>query len=68
MSEPIIPPYFLERNFGQPDLNGVRILAVDEISIRKGHRYPAVVMDYLSGRVVFVCQDRKVETLEGFFS
>jgi transposase len=63
-----IDKYFLERDFGQPDLNGLRILAVDEISIRKGHRYLTVVLDYLSGRVVFIGKDRKAKTLERFFN
>jgi len=30
---------FLERPYGQTDYQGLRILAIDEISIRKGHRY-----------------------------
>ncbi|MBW2195760.1 MAG: transposase [Deltaproteobacteria bacterium] len=63
-----IDKHFLERDYGQPDLNGLRILAVDEISIRKGHRYLTVVLDYLSGRVVFVGKDRKAKTLENFFN
>jgi len=63
-----IDKYYLERDYGQPDLNGLRILAVDEISIRKGHRYLTVVLDYLSGRVVFVGKDRKSKTLKGFFN
>ena len=58
----------MERDYGQPDLNGLRILAVDEISIRKGHRYLTVVLDYLSGRVVFVGKDRKAKTLKRFFN
>ncbi len=62
-----IDKHFLERDYGQPDLNGLRILAVDEISIRKGHRYLTVVLDYLSGRVVFVGKDRKADTLMQFF-
>ena len=62
-----IDKHFLEHDYGQPDLNGLRILAVDEISIRKGHRYLTVVLDYLSGRVVFVSKDRKAETLMQFF-
>jgi transposase len=62
-----IDKYYLERDFGQPDLNGLSILAVDEISIRKGHRYLTVVLDYRSGRVVFVGKDRKAKTLERFF-
>jgi transposase len=63
-----IDKYYLERDYGQTDLNGLRILAVDEISIRKGHRYLTVVLDYLSGRVVYVGKDRKAETLEHFFN
>jgi len=63
-----IDKYFLERDFGQPDLSDLSILAVDEISIRKGHQYLTIVLDYLTGRVVFVGKDRKSETLEKFFS
>lgn len=63
-----IDKYYLERDYGQPDLNGLRILAVDEISIRKGHRYLTVVLDYLSGRVVFVGKDRKSKSLKRFFN
>ena len=63
-----IDKHFLERDYGQPDLNGLRILAVDEISIRKGHRYLTVVLDYLSGRVVFAGKDRKADTLKQFFN
>jgi transposase len=63
-----IDKYYLEREYGQPDLTGLRILAVDEISVRKGHRYLTVVLDYITGRVVFVGQDRKADTLERFFN
>jgi transposase len=63
-----IDKHYLERDYGQPDLNGLRILAVDEISMRKGHRYLTVVLDYLSGRVVFVGKDRKADTLKQFFN
>jgi transposase len=63
-----IDKYYLERDYGQPDLNGLRILAVDEISIRRGHRYLTVVLDYLSGRVVFVGKDRKSKTLKRFLN
>jgi transposase len=62
-----IDKYYLERDYGQPDLNGLNLLAVDEISIRKGHRYLTVVLDYRSGRVVFVGKDRRAKTLERFF-
>ena len=63
-----IDKFYLERDYGQPDLNGLRILAVDEISIRKGHSYLTVVLDYLSGRVLFVGKQRKAKTLKRFFN
>jgi transposase len=59
---------FLEKQYGQPDLSGLRILAVDEIAVRRGHQYLTVVLDYLSGRVLFVGKDRKADTLIGFFN
>jgi transposase len=58
---------FLEHQYGKPDLNNLRILAVDEIAVRRGHQYLTVVLDYLSGRVLFVGKDRKAETLIDFF-
>jgi len=62
-----IDKQFLEQRYTQPDLNGLRILAVDEVAVRRGHRYLTVVMDYLSGRVLFVGKDRKADTLISFF-
>ena len=58
---------FLQQRYGHPDLDRLRILAVDEIAVRRGHQYLTVVIDYLSGRVVFVGKDRKAQTLIGFF-
>jgi len=63
-----IDKFYLERDFGQPDLKGLRILAVDEISIRKGHSYLTVVLDYLSGRVLYIAKKRKAKTLKRFFN
>ena len=62
-----IDKQFLEHQYGQPDLSGLRILAVDEIAVRRGHKYLTVVMDYVSGRVLFVGKDRKADTLIRFF-
>jgi len=58
----------LEAKYGQPDLNHLKILAVDEIAIRKGHNYLTVVLDYLTGRIVFIGKDRKAKTLKRFFN
>ena len=59
---------FLERNYGTTDYQELRILAIDEISIRKGHCYLTVVLDYETGRVVWVGKGRKARTLRRFFS
>jgi transposase len=58
---------FLEQRYSQPDLDGLQVLAVDEISVRRGHKYLTVVLDHLSGRVLFVGKDRKADTLMHFF-
>jgi transposase len=59
---------FLEARYGQPDHGGLRILAVDEISIRKGHRYLTVVLDYETGRVLYVGKGRRAKTLMHLFN
>jgi len=58
----------LEAKYGQPDYNHLHILAVDEIAMRKGHNYLTVVLDYLSGRIVFIGKGRKAKTLKRFFN
>jgi transposase len=62
-----IDKQYLEAHYGQPDLNEIHILAVDEISIRKGHSYLTVVLNYETGHVVYVGRHRKAKTLNGFF-
>jgi transposase len=57
----------LEDAYGQTDYADLRILAIDEIAVKKGHVYMTVVLDYLSGRVVAVLEGRKKETLDEFF-
>lgn len=63
-----IDKHFLEQDFGKTDYEGLRVLAVDEIAISKGHQYLTVVLDYLSGRVVWTGKDRTKETLADFFA
>jgi transposase len=58
---------FLEEEFGVTDYTGLRILAIDEIAVKRGHRYLTVVLDYETGRVVWVGRDRDKETLTPFF-
>ena len=62
-----IDKLFLREEFGKIDFSQVRILAVDEVSERKGHRYLTIVMDYETGRVLYVGRKRRARTLKRFF-
>src|SRR3954463_7869918 len=44
----------LARRFAGPKLKHLRHIAIDEISIGKGHRYLTLVLDLETGRVVFI--------------
>jgi transposase len=58
----------LEFSFGQTCYDGLQRLAIDEIAVRKGHHYMTVVLDYDTGRVVWMGEGRRAETLDQFFS
>lgn len=58
----------LQSKFGDTDYNGLRYLAVDEISYGKHHKYLTTVIDFETGRVVWVGEDRKFDTLKEFFT
>jgi len=45
---------YLQRHFSKPKLRQLKRIAIDEISVGKGHRYLTVVLDVVSGAVVFV--------------
>ena len=57
----------LRRRFGRPKLGNLTQIAIDEINIGKGHRYLTVVLDLLSGAVVFVGDGKGVDTLKPFW-
>jgi transposase len=57
----------LQRRFGTPKLGKLKQIAIDEIAIGKGHDYLTVVLDLLSGAVVFVGDGKGVEALEPFW-
>jgi transposase len=58
----------LDREVGTPCYDGLRLLAIDEIAVRKGHRYLTIVLNLESGGVVWVGDDRSEHTLAAFFS
>jgi transposase len=57
----------LGRRYAHPRLKDVRFLAIDEIAVRKGHRYLTVVLDLESGVVVFVGDGKGAGSLAPFW-
>jgi transposase len=57
----------LKRRFGKPKLGKLKQIAIDEIAIGKGHHYLTVVLNLLSGAVVFVGDGKGTEALEPFW-
>ena len=58
----------LLRRFARPKLHKLKQIAIDEISVGKGHRYLTVVLDLKSGAVVFVGEGKGSEALEPFWA
>jgi transposase len=57
----------LQQRFGKPKLHKLKKIAIDEIAISKGHRYLTVVLDLISGAVVFVGDGKGVDSLKPFW-
>ncbi len=57
----------LLRRYARPRLKNLRQIAIDEISVGRGHRYLSVVLDLESGAVVFVGAGKGADALEPFW-
>lgn len=58
----------LIRRYSKIDLSDLEILAVDETSFLKGHKYITIVANYNTGQVIGVIKERNYETLASYFS
>jgi transposase len=57
----------LQRRFGKPKLHKLKQIAIDEINIGKGQRYLTIVLDLLSGAIVFVGDGKGGDALQPFW-
>ena len=57
----------MEKELNPPDFTEVRQIAVDELSIRKGHKYATRVIDIEKRRTLWVSKDRSEESLAEFY-
>ena len=58
---------YLKRKFGKPKLHKLKQIAIDEINVGKGHRYLTIVLNLLSGVVVFVGDGKGADALKPFW-
>ncbi len=58
---------YLQQRFGKPKLHKLKQIAIDEINLGKGHRYLTIVLDLLTGAVVFVGDGKGVDALKPFW-
>jgi len=57
----------VRRGLARREREMIGYLGVDEKSFRKGHKYLTVVSDLSRGRVLYVAEDRKQSSLDGFW-
>lgn len=57
----------LRDRLGPVDLSDVRLIAIDEFAIQRGHRYATVVADAMTKRVLWVGRGRGREDVRPFF-
>jgi transposase len=57
----------LARRLKQRSLREVRVIAIDEFAIHKGHRYMTVVLDLETGQILWAAQGRDAGALIPFF-
>lgn len=50
-----------------PDFSNVKRIAIDEIAIRKGHRYASLIIDFDRHRVLWAFEGRDKKALDDFF-
>ena len=57
----------LKKRFSNPSLKGVTQIAIDEIAVKKGHKYVTLVLDLETRRVLHVGDGRGADSLKEFW-
>lgn len=57
----------LQRRFGKPKLHKLKQIAIDEINVGHGHQYLTIVLNLLTGAVVFVGEGKGADALDPFW-
>ena len=62
-----IHTHYLQLHYSPPSLEGVECIGIDEFAVKKGHVYKTIVVDLMSGRIVYVGDGKGVESLKKFW-
>ena len=57
----------LKEDLPEPNLDGLRVLIIDEKSIRRGHGYVTLVLNGETGELLHMAEGKKKASLESFF-
>ena len=49
-----IHSHYLDQHYSPPSLDGVECIGIDEFAVKKGHVYKTIVVDLMSGRILYV--------------
>lgn len=58
---------YLKQRYRKSNYRNLSVIAVDEISIGKFHKYLTIVLNLQTGQIIYVGKERKQETLDAFF-
>ena len=57
----------LRQNLPPPKFDDLRILLIDEKAVRRHHGYVTLVMNGVTGELLYLAEGKKKESLQGFF-
>ena len=58
---------YLHRHYSHPDLSKLEYIGIDEFAVSKGHIYKTIVVNLLTGQVVYIGDGKDSNALEGFW-
>lgn len=58
---------YLQRHYGNPDLIGLEYIGIDEFTVAKGHVYKTIIVNLLTGQVVYIGDGKGSDALDAFW-
>lgn len=58
---------YLQRHYAHPDLSKLQYIGIDEFAVAKGHVYKTIVVNLLTGQVVYIGDGKGADSLDVFW-